>query len=66
MAFELVAVNSPYYDANTCHHQAMCYKKQSEDLDLTKREIFQFNLSQNNGKIRSKRCRADFSSIWDW
>ena len=33
--------------------------------DQTKRDVFQLNLSDINGKLGSKCCCPDFSSVWD-
>ena len=40
-------------------------KSNPKILDLSKREFFELNLSQNEDKIGSKRCREKFSSVWD-
>ena len=33
--------------------------------DQTKRDVFQLNFSDINGKLGSKCCCPDFSSVWD-
>ena len=38
--------------------------KKPKVSDLTKRDVFQLNLSQNNETIGTKCCRAEFSSVW--
>ena len=58
LVFEIISLvfgleNSPYFDANTCHHviTANVITNSPKISDLTKRKFFQLNISQINGTI---------------
>ena len=62
IGFELVAVNSHFYEDNTCHSQ-LTLTNILKSSDITKRDIFQHFFHQSDKKILSKCCCLNFSSV---